>query len=641
MGKVVGIDLGTGTSSVASVINGKPEIFENSEGRRTTPSVICIDEKGERVVGDSAKRKMVTMPKNTVSFIKRFMGVDYQDADVQKMLGQISYEVVPEKDNAGVEWPKIKINGRLYSPIELSSMILQQMKKTAEDKLGEEVTDAVITCPAWYGDNQRNAVKAAGIAAGLNVRRIINEPTAAILASNIDYKTKDKNILVVDLGCGTCDAICCEVSNIENQEMVEVGAANGNNFLGGQNYDARIVDWVVEEFKKDKGVDLSKDPMAYSRIIEAAEKAKCELSTSTSTEINLPYITSIDNQPQFLLMTLTRAKFEDLTRDLTEEVKELAIGCIKKAGKTTSDIDEILLIGGATRMPCIQETLASTGIKLNKSSNPDEAVALGAAIQANQLATGGTDLLLLDVTPLSLGIETLGGVFTKLIEANTTIPTHKEETFSTATDNQPSVSLMIYQGERPMCKDNKLIGNFNLDGIMPAPRGVPQILVSFDIDANGILKVTAKDKATGKEKDVRIEAQSGLSKEEIERIKAEAEAHKAEDAKKEAEIQKINQAESMVYGLEDAVKQAGDKLTDDEKTNIQTKVDNVKELIKDRNVDAIDTAMKDLQEYFNPIAQRLYSQAGPKPGADAQAGPHPETSQNDSKVEEADFEEVK
>ena len=331
MGKVAGFDLGSGFSAVAVVTNGKPEILENSEGKRTTASVITIDEKGERTVGDAAKRKMVTLPKNTVSFIKRFMGVDYQDADVQKMLGQISYEVVPEKDNLGTEWPKIKINDRLYSPIELSSMILQQMKKTAEDKLGEEVTEAVITCPAWYGDNQRNAVKAAGEAAGLKVLRIINEPTAAILASNIDYKTKDRNILVVDCGAGTTDVICCEVADIEGQEMVEVGATNGNNFLGGQNYDSRIVDWIVSEFKKDKGVDLSKDPMAFSRIIEAAEKAKCELSTSTSTEINLPYITSIDNQPQFLLMTLTRAKFEDLTRDLTEEVKELALGCIKKA----------------------------------------------------------------------------------------------------------------------------------------------------------------------------------------------------------------------------------------------------------------------------------------------------------------------
>lgn len=643
MGKVVGIDLGTGYSAVATVTNGKPEILENSEGKRTTASVITIDEKGERTVGDAAKRKMVTLPKNTVSFIKRFMGVDFKDADVQKMLGQISYDVVAEKDPAGVEWPKIKINGRLYSPIELSSMILQQMKKVAEDKLGEEVTDAVITCPAWYGDNQRNAVKAAGEAAGLKVLRIINEPTAAILASNIDYKTKDKTVLVVDLGCGTCDCICCEVSDIENQEMVEVGATNGNNFLGGQNYDARIVDWVVEEFKKDKGVDLSKDPMAYSRIIEAAEKAKCELSTSTSSEINLPYITSIDNQPQFLLMTLTRAKFEDLTRDLTDEVKELALGCIEKAGKSTSDIDEILLIGGATRMPCVQEALASTGIKLNKSSNPDEAVALGAAIQANQLATGGKDLLLLDVTPLSLGIETLGGVFTKLIEANTTIPTHKEETFSTAVDNQPGVQISVYQGERPMCADNKLIGNFNLDGIMPAPRGVPQILVSFDIDANGILNVSAKDKATGKEQHVTIQAQSGLSKDEIERIKAEAEAHKAEDAKKEEEIKKINQAESMVYGLEDAIKNAGDKITEDEKKSIQPDIDKVKELVKERKADEAEAAVKALNEKFAPIAQRLYSQsAGPGPEAQAaQAGSSASTAPDDSKVEEADFEEVK
>jgi len=514
------------------------------------------------------------------------------------------------------------------------------MKKTAEDKLGEEVTEAVITCPAWYGDNQRNAVKAAGEAAGLKVLRIINEPTAAILASNIDYKTKDRTVLVVDLGCGTCDCICCEVADIEGQEMVEVGATNGNNFLGGQNYDSRIVDWVVDEFKKDKGVDLSKDPMAFSRIIEAAEKAKCELSTSTSTEINLPYITSIDNTPQFLLMTLTRAKMEDLTRDLTEEVKELALGCIKKAGKTESDIDEILLIGGATRMLSVQEALASTGIKLNKSSNPDEAVALGAAIQANQLATGGTDLLLLDVTPLSLGIETLGGVFTKMIEANTTIPTHKEETFSTAQDNQPTVSIMVYQGERPMCSDNKLIGNFNLDGIMPAPRGVPQILVSFDIDANGILKVTAKDKATGKEQNVRIEAQSGLSKDEIDRIKAEAEAHKSEDAKKEAEIQKLNQAESTAYGLEDALKQAGDKITEEEKASVQPKIDRLKEIVKERKADEVDAAMEDVNKAFEPIARKLYAQQGPAPDQGPQSGPAPETG-GEQKVEEADFEEVK
>jgi molecular chaperone DnaK len=420
--------------------------------------------------------------------------------------------------------------------------------------------------------------------------------------------------------------------------MVEVGATNGNNFLGGQNYDSRIVDWVVSEFKKDKGVDLSKDPMAFSRIIEAAEKAKCELSTSTSTEINLPYITSIDNTPQFLLMTLTRAKMEDLTRDLTEEVKELALGCIKKAGKTESDIDEILLIGGATRMLSVQEALESTGIKLNKSSNPDEAVALGAAIQANQLATGGTDLLLLDVTPLSLGIETLGGVFTKMIEANTTIPTHKEETFSTAADNQPSVTISIYQGERPLCADNKLIGNFNLDGIMPAPRGVPQILVSFDIDANGILKVTAKDKATGKEQNVRVEAQSGLSKDEIDRIKAEAEAHKSEDAKKEADIQKLNQAESTAYGLEDALKQAGDKITEEEKASVQPKIDKLKDIVKNRKADEVDAAMEEVNKAFEPIARKLYAQQAPQPEQGPQAAPE---SGDDQKVEEADFEEVK
>lgn len=601
--KVIGIDLGTGNSCVSVIENGTPNVIVNSEGSRTTPSVVYID-KNEKKIGGSAKRSSIMKPHNTVSFIKRFMGSEWNDADVQKMLKQVTYKVV-NKNNK----PYVKIDDKEYSPEQISSFILEEMKKVAENYYGAEVKDAVITCPAWFNDKQRQATKTAGELAGLNVLRIINEPTAAILSSNIDTKTSDKIVMVADFGCGTLDFSICEVSD----GMIEVLASYGDVFLGGQNYDNAIVDWLAEEFMKDHpGVDLRKDPMAYSRLVEAAEKAKCELSNLSEVEINLPYIIPIDNIPQMLMCKLNRAKFESLISDLNDRLVDCARKALDKSGKSRSDLDMILLVGGSTRIPSVQKALSDEfNVELNKSVNPDEAVALGAAIQANTIVGGenASDTLLLDVTPISLGIETMGSVMTKLVEANTTIPTSKTETFTTAVDNQPAVTIVVLQGERPMSKDNKVIGTFNLDGIAPAPKGVPQIDVTFEIDANGILSVSAKDKATGKEQHITIDNSSSLSEDEIKKIKEDAERFKDEDEKKRKELEKINQAQSYLNGVESALKDESmsSSFSDDEKSTIKEKVEALNKALDNReNIEDIEKAKEDLEKTFTPIVTRIY-----------------------------------
>lgn len=603
--RTCGIDLGTSTLCVAITENGKSKVIENNEGRRTTPSMVYL--KGdERKIGDSAKRSAIMNPKNTVSLIKRFMGVEFNDPDAQKTMKHVSYEVV--NDNGR---PRVKIDDKTFTPEQISAMYLEHMVKVAEGYYGEPVKDVVITCPAWYNDVQRNAVKTAGELAGLNVLRVINEPTAAVLSSDIDVKNGSKVVMVNDLGGGTEDVSICEVSD----GVIEVLASFGDVFLGGSNYDQAVINWMVDEFKKDKGVDLTKDPLAYPRVVEAAEKAKIELSSTTQTEINLPYITSVDGVPQMLLMTLTRAKFEALTADLTAKVVDCARQALAKAGKTYDQLDEILLIGGSSRIPAVQEALANEFKKpLNKTANFDEAVALGAARQANVIVGGeGSEdaTLLLDVTPISLGIETMGEVMTTLIPANTTIPTSKTQVFSTAVDNQPAVSIVVLQGERPMSKDNKTIGRFDLDGIAPAPRGVPQIEVTFDIDANGILSVSAKDLATQKEQHITINNQNSLTKEEIEKIKADAEKFKAEDEKKKKEIEELNQLDTYAFSVKNTLEneQFKDKFTEEQKNEIKPLLEEFEEKLKTRNLDEIRPAKENLEKAFQPIITKIYEEA--------------------------------
>lgn len=595
--KVCGIDLGTGNSCVAIIENGKPVVIANSEGNRTTPSIVYING-NERKVGESAKRGMITKPKNTISFIKRFMGANYNDEDVQKMLKQITYDVINKNGK-----PIVSINDKEYSPEQISSLILSEMKKIAEDYYGEEVTDAVITVPAWFNDIQRNATKTAGELAGLNVLRIINEPTAAILSSNIDISKGDKVIAVVDVGCGTTDVSICEVSD----GMVEVLASYGDVFLGGQNYDNAIVDWIVNEFKSEHNYDLKADQFAYARIVEAAEKAKIELSFATSTEINLPYICMIDNIPQMLVKTLSKAKFEDLTKEYTNEIIDCVRHAFDKANKKTNEIDEILLVGGSCRIPIIQSSLEREfNLPLNKGANLDEAVALGASKQANALAgNDDNEVLLLDVTPISLGIETMGNMMTKLIEANTTIPTSKKEVFTTAMDNQSAVSIVVLQGERPMSKDNKVIGQFNLDGIMPAKRGVPQIEVTFDIDANGILSVSAKDLGTNKEQHITIENQS-LSDEEIQKIKNDAEMFKAEDDKKVEEAKLINESDTLTIQVNNFIKDAPESVDKTELNDLEETNKKLEEAVKLKNIDDIKTLNDETRRKLYNITNKLY-----------------------------------
>ena len=636
MGKIIGIDLGTTNSCVSVMEGSEPVVIPNNEGKRTTPSVVAFMDNGERKVGDPAKRQAITNPTNTISSIKTFMGETYEQ--VQKEIGRVPYKVAKGDNNT----PRVDINGTLFTPQEISAIVLQKMKKTAEDHLGQEVKEAVITVPAYFSDAQRQATKEAGEIAGLTVRRIVNEPTAAALAYGLDKQNKDSKIAVFDLGGGTFDISILELGD----GVFEVKSTNGDTHLGGDDFDHRIIDWLADEFLKDEGIDLRKDPMALQRLKEAAEKAKIELSSASTTEINLPYIMPVNGIPKHLVKTLSRAKFEQLIDDLLQKCKQPIISAMKDAGMSNSDIDEVILVGGSTRIPAVQELVENLfGKKPHKGVNPDEVVAIGAAIQGAVLTGEVKDVLLLDVTTLSLGIETMGGIMTKLIDANTTIPTRKSETFSTASDNQPSVQINILQGERSMARDNKQIGVFNLDGIPPAPRGVPQIEVTFDIDANGILNVSAKDKASGKEQQIRIEASSGLSDEEIKRMKEEAAANAEADQKEKEKIDKLNQADSTIFQTEKQLKDLGDKIPADKKAPIEAALAKLKDAHKAQDIDAIDAASNELNAVFQAASQEMYNatnaQQASQSGEDGGQQPEGEDKSSDDNVTDVDFEEVK